>query len=247
MKKTVLITNDDGIFSPALEILRKRLNKNYNTIVVVPDGERSAVSMAITLNQPLRLTEIEPDVYTTDGYPSDCVNIAVKRVCKTPPDLIISGMNKGENLGVDIFYSGTVGGAFAGHLLDIPSLSVSLLSGSKDRGFDYEKGAEITEKIVDSIIDEPFRKCVYNVNIPYDCNGEVLHTKPGGKLYFTDMLEEKDPRGKKIFWTGGGSPYYSEDKSSDTWAVKNGYVSFSVLKYDISTDILGDFGKKLFS
>ena len=245
MKKTVILTNDDGIFSPALTVLQKKLSHKYNVITVVPDSERSAVSMAITINEPLKLEEIRKDVYTTNGYPSDSVNLAVKHICSEKPDFIISGMNLGENLGVDIFYSGTVAGAFSGHLLGIPSMAVSLMPSDK-REYDFEGGAEVTLNLIDKLVEKEFADCVYNVNIPFRNCGEILLTRPGGKKYFTNIVEERDPRGKKILWTGGGSPYYSDDESTDSWAVKNGYISFSTLRYDISDNSMGEPGKKLF-
>ena len=127
--KTILLTNDDGFYSPGLTSLKTELEKNYRVWVVAPDREKSAISMALTLNHPLRVNRVAENVFAVNGTTCDCVNIAVRKILPQKPDFVVSGMNLGENLSEDIFFSGTVGGAFAGHLYGIPSLAVSLIAG----------------------------------------------------------------------------------------------------------------------
>ena len=125
--KTILLTNDDGFYSKGILFLKSVLAKKYRVFVIAPDRERSAVSMSLTLHQPLRINRIEEGVFAVNGTTSDCVNIALQKILPHPPDFVVSGMNLGENLSEDIFFSGTVGGAFSGFLYGIPSLAVSLV------------------------------------------------------------------------------------------------------------------------
>ena len=135
----LLLTNDDGFFSPGIQKLKDILSDKYDLYIVAPDTEKSAISMALTLNSPLRVTKIAERVFAVNGTPADCVNLAVQKIMPAPPDFIISGMNLGENLSDDVYFSGTVGGAFSGYLYNIPSMAVSLLSEpqkrKEERGF----------------------------------------------------------------------------------------------------------------
>jgi 5'-nucleotidase len=236
--KTILLTNDDGFFSKGILFLKSVFSKKYRVFVIAPDRERSAVSMSLTLNQPLRIQQIENDVYAVNGTTSDCVNIALQKILPHPPDFVVSGMNLGENLSEDIFFSGTVGGAFSGFLYGIPSLAVSLLGSPGTlscREFNFEEGAGITERIVARLLRYRHENVVYNLNIPFPNNGEVRVTSLGKKRYKPDIIERVDPRGGKYYWIGTGSPDYSSKKGTDVWAVQRQYISLSVISYDFNS------------
>lgn len=241
-KKTILLTNDDGYLSKGIFYLKKSLSKEYNVYIVAPDRERSAVSMALTLNQVLRINRIEKNVYSVSGTPVDCINVAIMKVLPEPPDFIISGMNLGENISQDIYFSGTVGGAFSGYLFNIPSMAVSIMSDKNRKGiekYNIEDSAEITKRILKKLIKLKKRDVIYNVNIPYNNNGKFLITSPGMKAYKPDIIEDKDPRCRKYYWIGTGNPTYKGENGTDVWAVKNGYISMSPIRYNL------DCSKKL--
>jgi 5'-nucleotidase len=235
--KTILLTNDDGYFSAGIRALQEYLSGKFDVYIVAPDNERSAASMALTINRPLRIQKITEKEYAVDGTPVDCVNVAVQKILPKPPDIVISGLNLGENLSEDIFFSGTVGAAFSGYLYDIPSLAVSLISDKSSHGegkYNIEDGVKVTGKILREILKFPEIKVVYNVNIPYKNNGKALVTVPGTKRYRPDIIENTDPRGQKYYWIGTGNPTSSGGKGTDVWAVQKGFISLSPLKYDLA-------------
>lgn len=234
----LLLTNDDGFFSPGIQRLKTLLSDRYDVWVVAPDTEKSAISMALTLNSPLRVTKIEKRVYAVNGTPADCVNLAVQKIMPQPPDFILSGMNLGENLSDDVYFSGTVGGAFSGYLYNIPSMAVSLLAeptaDQKER-FDIEGGAKITDRILSTLLTLDGILSVFNVNIPYHHNNKVVVTSLGLKRYRPEIVEKTDPRGRNYYWIGTGDPTYEGEKGTDIWAIQNGYVSLSVLNFKMNS------------
>jgi 5'-nucleotidase len=235
--KTLLLTNDDGFYSPGLTSLKTELEKNYRVWVVAPDREKSAISMALTLNHPLRINQVEENVFAVNGTTSDCVNIALQKVLPVSPDFVVSGMNLGENLSEDVFFSGTVGGAFSGHLYGIPSLAVSLIAGLgqyQKQEFDFAAGARIAARVVEKLLTGRHERVIYNLNIPFPNRGEIAVTRLGSKHYTPDIIERLDPRGRKYYWIGTGTPNYASSEGSDIWAVQNGFISLSVIKYDLN-------------
>jgi len=236
--KTILLTNDDGFYSKGLTALQAELEKKHRVFVVAPDREKSAISMALTLNHPLRISQVEANVYTVDGTTSDCVNIALQKVLPEKPDFVVSGMNLGENLSEDVFFSGTVGGAFSGHLYGIPSLAVSLIAGlghDRQQEFAFAAGADVTARILDKLLAGPHDNVIYNLNIPHPHCGEIAVTTLGSKRYTPDIIERTDPRGRKYFWIGAGTPNYDGGEGSDIWAVRKGLISLSIIKYDLNS------------
>lgn len=236
--KTILLTNDDGFYSKGLTALQAELEKTHRVWVVAPDREMSAISMALTLNRPLRINSVAENVFAVNGTTSDCVNIALQKILPARPDFVVSGMNLGENLSEDIFFSGTVGGAFSGHLYGIPSLAVSLIAGLgqvQRQEFDFTAGARITSRVLDLLLDHAHDHVIYNLNIPFPNSGKVAVTTLGSKHYTPDIIERTDPRGRKYYWIGTGMPNYQSQDGSDVWAVQNGYVSLSIIKYDLNS------------
>jgi 5'-nucleotidase len=236
--KTILLTNDDGFYSSGITALKSELEKEHRVFVVAPDREKSAISMALTLNHPLRVTRVDESVYAVNGTTSDCVNIALQKILPAKPDFIVSGMNLGENLSEDIFFSGTVGGAFSGHLYGIPSLAVSLIAGLgqyQQREFEFAAGARISTRVMNKLLEISHDDVIYNLNIPFPNSGMIAVTALGNKRYTPDIIERTDPRGRPYYWIGTGTPDYAGCEGSDIWAVQNGLISLSIIKYDLNS------------
>ena len=238
MKKTILLTNDDGYLAQGIRHLKALFSSEYHVYIVAPDRERSAVSMGITINSPLRINRINEREFTIDGTPTDCINVALQQVIPQPPDFIVSGMNMGENLAEDVFYSGTVAAAYAGYLFNIPSLAVSLVGdktqSDDDKRYNFEQGAAITADTLEKLMLLEKSDVVYNLNIPNPCSGKTVLTSLGKKQYQTSIEERIDPRGGSYYWLGTGSPNTDGSPGTDLRAIKNGDVSLSTLKYDLN-------------
>ncbi|UCH92982.1 MAG: 5'/3'-nucleotidase SurE [Candidatus Aminicenantes bacterium] len=236
--KTLLLTNDDGFFSTGIrhlkEFLSKKYDSRYDIYVVAPDRERSGISMSITINQPLRLKQIGEKEYAVEGTPVDCINIALQKIMPQWPDFIISGMNEGENLCEDVFFSGTVAAAYTGHLYGVPSLAVSLIPDKKSGKFDFNTGARITGQVLETLLPLKNTAVVYNLNIPYRTTGKLTITSIGLKRYKPTIEERIDPRRRKYYWIGTGEPKSAGEPGTDLQAIADGNISLSVLKYDLN-------------
>lgn len=232
--KTLLLTNDDGYLSEGIQRLKDYLSGRYDVYIAAPDRERSAISMSLTINQPLRLNRISEKEFVVDGTPSDCINIALQKLMPRPPDFIISGMNEGENLCEDVLFSGTVAGAFIGHMYGIPSMAVSLIKDKKERAFNFEEGARITGEVLDKLLPLKNINIVYNLNIPAHHNGKIAVTSLGLKRYKPSIVERIDPRGRDYYWIGTGNPMSEGEEGTDLLAIKKGNIVLSVLKYDLN-------------
>jgi len=251
MSKRILISNDDGINSEGLHKLHETLKKLGEVYVVAPDRDQSAVSHSLTLYRPLRLDKISDFVYSVDGTPTDCINLAINGILRDKkPDLVVSGINKGENLGDDITYSGTVSAAMEGTLLGVPSIAISLV-GREDFNFDLASyHAELMAKYV---LENGLPKdALLNVNIPNIPPEEIRGiaiTKQGKRLYDAPIVEKVDPRGKKYYWIGGDELGFLSIDNSDIVAVKEGYVSVTPIgldltKYDLIDKLKSDLLRK---
>lgn len=238
-KKTILLTNDDGIHAEGINALYRELIPDYSVYIVAPDRERSAVSMAISLNHPLRIRREAENRVAVDGTPSDCINVALQHVLPHPPDLVVSGMNQGENLSFDVFYSGTVGAAFTAHLYGTPAMAVSLIprmEPGSDPAFNFKSGVEVAVPVIKRLLQVAGNAVVYNLNIPFEPQGPVRVTSIGDKRYHPEVVEMQDPRGRSYYWLGSGSPDYHGDENSDVGAVLSGHPSLSILRYDLNCD-----------
>ncbi len=236
--KTILLTNDDGYLSPGLQHLQKALADafDWDIYTVAPDRERSAISMALTINDPLRLNQVGEKAFTVDGTPTDCVNIGLQRVLPKRPDFIVSGMNLGENLCEDVLFSGTVAAAFAGCMYGIPSLAVSMVGHKslQENKYNFQEAATIAAQTMQKLVPITKDATIYNLNIPNPTNGKTIVTKLGEKRYQPSIIDGADPRGRKFYWIGTGFPTVKGEEGSDLWAVENGDVSLSILKYDLN-------------
>ncbi len=249
LTRTLLLTNDDGIRAPGLRILRERLMREYRVVTVAPDRERSAVSMGITLTRPLRIHDEHSDQYAVDGTPADCINLALQAAMDEPPDLVVSGMNQGENLSYDVFYSGTVGAAFTAHLYGLPALAVSMIPKIDQNGdlvFDYNGAAELATEVIRRLLPVARKTVVYNLNIPSGAR-KVRITSLGDKRYHPEVVETRDPRGRRAYWLGTGRPEYHGDGQSDVVAVQEGDASLSILLYDLNAPDEFNHLKQVFS
>jgi 5'-nucleotidase len=231
----ILVTNDDGVYSPGIQILAKRLRELDEVIIVAPDRERSAAGHSMTLHRPLLIEEIRTSVYSVNGTPTDCVNIAVKGMLKEEPKLVVSGINKGPNLGDDITYSGTVAGSIEATLLGVPSFAVSLVA---REDFHFADAAEVAFQTALRLLKEGLSAgTLLNINVPNVPLAKIQGTRItrlGKRIYKQLTVERVDPRGKKYYWIGGGEPDWEREEGTDFDAVGRGMVSITPLHLDLT-------------
>jgi len=244
----ILVSNDDGIHSDGLRALADAVAPHGRVVVVAPDREQSAVSHALTLHRPLRIDELEPGRYTVDGTPTDCVNLAINAILRERPVLVISGINKGANLGDDVTYSGTVSAAMEGTLLGVPSIAVSQVG----RGsYDFSIAATFTGELVARVLANPLpADTLLNVNVPQFQNGEqprgVALTRMGKRRYGDAIVEKVDPRGRKYYWIGGEELSFLEEEGTDFDAVSRGCISVTPIHLDLTNYASFDALRPLF-
>jgi 5'/3'-nucleotidase len=231
--RTILLTNDDGFFSPGIKALADALRPLGSVITVAPQTEASAVGHALTLRRPLRLEQEGPDVYSVDGTPTDCVNIAIDKLLKTRPDIVVSGINKGLNIGDDVTYSGTVAGALEGALLGYQALAVSL--DAKSRGdVDFGPAARIAASLAAALIERPLPgRTFLNVNVPRDIQG-VRVTVQAKRNHITKVAQRTDPRHRPYFWIEEAQDDWEADPRSDHQAIVDRYVSVTPIQPDLT-------------
>jgi len=242
-KIKILVTNDDGIYSEGLIVLAKALREVGDVFVVAPDRERSAIAHSLTLHRPLRVEKIKRNFYAVDGTPADCVYLGVNVIFPKRPQLIVSGINKGGNLGDDVTYSGTVSAAFEGTLLGIPSFAISLVSSrrldSTRSQFKFHTAARFAVRVAQYIIKKGLPKDTFlNINVPNLEEKEIKSykiTKQGRWTHNGNAVVEKlDPRGKKYYWIGGGQLVFDKGKDTDFEAVSHSYISITPLHLDLT-------------
>jgi 5'-nucleotidase len=230
---TILITNDDGIHSPGLQTLKKALLPLGRVVVVAPDRDNSAISHALTMNRPLRLTELGEDVYTLDGTPTDCVAVALGKLFDHPPDLLVSGINNGPNIGDDISYSGTVSAAIEGTMYAVDSIAVSMAG---DAPIDFSPADPIIRNLAATVIKNGLpANTLMNVNIPANREFKGIKvTRQGRRIWKQALHEVRDPRGRVYYWIGGGTPLLDSGPDTDVQAVSDGYISISPIHLDLT-------------
>jgi len=235
--KRILFTNDDGVYSEGIRLLARELARFAEVVVVSPDREQSATGHSLTLTRPLRMQKLEEGWYAVDGTPTDCVNLAVLWLLReTPPDLIVSGINFGLNVGDDVTYSGTVSATFEGSLLGVPSIAFSQ---EIAEGFSFARSSVLAASFVESLLREPElpTDLILNVNFPANGAHGVRLTRLGKRVYRQVVTENVDPRGRKYYWISG-TPEWQEDPGTDHEAVQTGWVSVTPLHLDL-TDYRG--------
>lgn len=232
----ILVTNDDGIHSEGIIVLAKALREVGDVYVVAPDREKSAIAHSLTLHRPLRVDRVRRNVYAVDGTPADSVHIGVNAVLPERPQLIVSGINKGGNLGDDITYSGTVSAAFEGTLLGIPSFAISVVSRSH---FKFKPAARFAVKVARAVMKKGLPKdTLLNINVPNLDEEEIKSykiTRQGRWVHSENAVVEKvDPRGRKYYWIGGGEWIFDQRKDTDFAAVSNSHISVTPLRLDLT-------------
>lgn len=250
----ILISNDDGIAANGIRALAEALSVENDVYMIAPDRERSAAGHSLTMNTPLRVEELEPKfglkrTWVTSGTPGDCIKIGLSMILSPDekPDLIISGINHGPNLGVDILYSGTVSCALEGAMRGYPSIAVSLASMKSDYE-DFKTPAKFIADFVPNIneIDFP-KKSILNINVPCiqqeDIAGIAI-TKLGDRM-FTDNYDKRvDPRGKVYYWLAGELVKYGEDDSTDINAIRCNKISITPVTFEMThKSIMADLEK----
>ena len=229
----ILITNDDGYRSEGIHALVDLLRELGDVTIVAPVQEASAIGHALTLRRPLRLEAMADHVFAVDGTPTDCVNIAVTQVFKGLPDLVVSGINKGWNLGDDVTYSGTVAGALEAALLGIPAIAVSL---RQTRGaYDFSHAARAAAVMADAILRQPLAARTFlNINVPKGRPKGSRVTVQAKRNHVTSVAERHDPKGRAYFWIEEGQNDWEPHDRSDYQAVRDGYVSVTPLHPDLT-------------
>lgn len=233
--RVILVTNDDGVHSPGIIALLKTMKGLGTAVIVAPDRERSAAGHSLTLHRPLKVEELRENVYSVNGTPTDCVTVAVNKVLGQKPSLVVSGINRGANLGDDITYSGTVSAAIEGTIFGIPSIAFSLIS---DKHYHYETAAFYVQKIASYVLTNglPY-DTLLNVNIPNmkkeDIAGVKL-TRQGKRIYENSIQEIRNPWGEKYYWIGGGQIYWEHGGDTDMEAIQSGFVSVTPIHLDLT-------------
>ncbi len=232
----ILVTNDDGIFSEGIKLLAEAISDLGQVIVVAPDREQSATSRSLTLHRPLRIRQVREHWFAVDGTPTDCVSLAVQGVLKEdPPDLVVSGINFGVNMGDDVTYSGTVSGAFEANQHNLPGIAFSQ---EVAEGFSFERAAGVARDLLGTLLNQPLPKdLLLNVNIPVTEPKGVRWTKLGKRVYEQSVVEKIDPRGRKYYWIAG-TPRWEDLAGTDQEALSTGYLSVTPLHLDL-TDYRG--------
>ena len=229
----ILVTNDDGVHSEGIRALADALKPLGDVTVVAPIQEASAIGHALTLRRPLRIDTIGPQVFAVDGTPTDCVNIAITHVLKEKPDLIVSGINKGWNLGDDVTYSGTVSGALEGALLSIPSIAVSAQR-VKDET-EFGPAAAAAAVMAEAVLQRGLPKfTLLNINVPRGANKGFKATVQAKRNHITVVSERMDPRHKPYYWIEEGQNDWEPHDRSDYQAVLDGYISVTPLQPDMT-------------
>ena len=232
----ILVSNDDGIQSEGIRCLEEALMNVGEVYTVAPDKEQSAVSHSLTLHRPLRIEEVAPHRFAVNGTPTDCINIAVKGFLPVRPDLIVSGINKGPNMGDDITYSGTVAAALEGALLGIPAIAVSLVTFTPP--YHFQAAAEFSAMLAAEIRTPRFpADSLLNVNVPNLLPDQIRgyrFTRQGKRHYGENIDVRTDPRGRKYYWIGGDDLGFDPIEGSDCVAVHDGYISVTPLRADLT-------------
>ena len=227
----VLLTNDDGGRAPGLQCLKRELETVAKVVVVAPEEERSASSHALTIHDPIRLIEVDEKNYMLTGTPVDCVIFALRKLMSQSPDLVISGINSGPNLGDDILYSGTVAAAREAALYGVPAVAVSLVAQGED--IDYEPAACFIRNLVEEFYPDRIpRGIALNVNIPQGHPSAYRFTRQGSKRAWSSIEEKKDPRGRRYYWIGRDESEVLLEADTDYQAINDGVVSITPLQHD---------------
>lgn len=231
----ILLSNDDGFRAPGLVTLAHILRPIAEVCVVAPDRDRSGASNSLTLDSPLRLTAVSDGVYCVNGTPTDCVHLAVTGLLDYEPDIVISGINSGANMGDDTIYSGTVAAAMEGRFLGLPAIAVSLVGEKLNH---YATAAQVVCRLLEHLQRDPLPSdTILNVNVPdvpLEQVAGIEVTRLGQRHRAEPVVKTRDPRGKEIFWVGPAGPEQDAGPGTDFHAVRNRHVSITPLHVDLT-------------
>lgn len=229
----ILVSNDDGIHAPGINVLADVLSEVAEVTVIAPDRDRSGASNSLTLDNPLRIQTHSNGYTSVQGTPTDCVHLAVTGLLKEAPDMVVSGINSGPNLGDDILYSGTVAAAIEGRFLGLPAIAVSL-AGKKH----YDTAAKVTQELVVRLKADPLpANTILNVNVPDLPMAEIKGfevARLGTRHCAEPVIPAEDPRGKPIFWIGRTGPEQDAGPGTDFYAIRQGKVAITPLQLDLT-------------
>ena len=232
--KHIMLTNDDGVHAPGLKMLFEHIQKLGKTTIIAPEHDNSAASHSLTMSRPLRVREIAENIYTINGTPTDCVTIGIGKILPQRPDLVISGINPGPNIGDDVSYSGTVSAAIESTMLGIPSIAVSLAAESEP--LHYGTAAAFVVRLAKIILEKGLPKdTLLNVNVPNTASEGiegVAFTRRGRRLYDDAIKETFDPWGRKHYWIGGGTPSFDAGEDTDSAAISVNKISITPMHLD---------------
>jgi 5'-nucleotidase len=231
--RRILVTNDDGYRSEGIVALAEALRPLGVVTIVAPTLEASAIGHALTLRRPLRLESVSEHMFAVDGTPTDCVNLAIAHVLHGLPDLVVSGINKGWNLGDDVTYSGTVSGAFEGALLGVPSMAVSLKSTTGP--YDFGAAASTALTLAEAMLQHPLPPRTFlNINVPPGIPKGFRVTVQAARNHITSVGKRQDPKGTPYYWIEEGQDEWQPHDRSDYQAVLDGYISVTPLHPDLT-------------
>jgi 5'-nucleotidase len=230
----ILISNDDGYLAPGINALAEALASVADIIVVAPDSNRSGASNSLTLDRPLSLTKAGNGFYYVNGTPTDCVHIALTGMLDAPPDLVVSGINNGQNMGDDTLYSGTVAAATEAFLFGIPAIAFSQVHGGWAQ---LDAAARVARDVVlrgFDVLSSPYLLNVNIPNLPYEAMGPLTPTRLGRRHQAEPVIRAQDPRGREIFWIGAPGACRDAGEGTDFHACANGMVSITPLQVDLT-------------
>lgn len=231
-----MVTNDDGIHAAGIRALAEAMKELGTVTVVAPDRERSAAGHSLTLHSPLRIFELHKGWYAVDGTPTDCVNMGIHNMLPITPDLVVSGINHGANLGDDVTYSGTVAAAMEANLMGIPAIAFSLATTKPNSSF--SEAAQIAVQVARQVITNGLPADTFlNVNIPNCPRNKMKHpliTRQGRRSFIGKIVDKTDPRGKKYFWVGSEEPQLNDETGTDFYAINRRHVSITPLHLDLT-------------
>lgn len=231
----ILVSNDDGYLSPGIRILAERLKALGHVTIVAPDRDRSGASNSLTLSRPLRPRLVEPDVWAVDGTPTDCVHLAIQGLLPVVPDIVVSGINHGSNLGDDVLYSGTVAAATEGRSLGLPAIAVS---NSAHHPEHLSVAADAVVDLVCRLVNHPLPAfTLLNVNVPdlpADQIKPMLATRLGRRHPSSGIVRDRDPRDREIFWIGAAGEGADAGEGTDFAAVAAGHISVTPVQFDMT-------------
>jgi len=232
----ILLSNDDGYESPGINALALALKEIAEITVVAPERDRSGASNSLTLEMPIRAKRLSDEVIRVDGTPTDCVHLAITGLLDHEPDMVISGINAGANMGDDVLYSGTVAAAMEGRFLGLPAIAISLVGGHECHY--YETAAEVARQIIRQLASDPLpQDTILNINVPdlpIDELSGYQSTRLGHRHKAEPVIKAEDPRGRDIYWVGPPGGEQDAGPGTDFYAVRNGYVSVTPIQVDLT-------------